>query len=332
MFSRNQNRTLAALSEGELLHRIRQWLGSTCPPPPFGIGDDTAVLPPTGGLPVLLANDAVVLNRHFTRRDSPHAVGSKLLNRCLSDIAAMGGSPLYAIIQLISPPNLSLEWLRQFYEGIADTARPHSVGIVGGDCTTAPSQMFAASLSITGTALRPVPRGAAGPGDQIMVSGELGGSILGHHLSFQPRLDAGQWLARQPEVVTMIDITDGIAKDLPELLSSDSAACLNPDTIPISAAARTLARQTGQTPLYHALCDGEDYELLFAVRTDSPADFIARWNTNPAFPKLSHIGSVVQRNDPASPAIIAPNGLLFTGITGFEAYRSQHSRQTPAAG
>lgn len=321
MFSRNKDKTLAPLSESQLLLLIRQWLGPSCPASPFGIGDDAAVLPPAGKSPTLLTNDAVVLNQHFTTRDAPQTVGKKLLCRNLSDIAAMGGSPQYAIIQLICPRNLSLEWLRQFYQGIAATAQAYSVQIVGGDCTTAPNRTFAASLTITGTAPRPLTRNGSQPGDHIMVTGELGGSILGHHLNFNPRLDAGRWLASQPEVAAMIDITDGIAKDLPALLPPNSCAALNLEAIPISPAAYSLARQSDKTPLHHALCDGEDYELLFTVRTQSPDDFIARWQQNPNFPILSHIGSITASHSPNTYPITDSQGQPLTAVSGFEAYQ-----------
>src|SRR5690606_8597267 len=115
-----------------------------------------------------------VLGRHFTATADPYAVGRKLVCRNLSDIAAMGGQPAHAIIQLVCPANLSISWLQQFYTGIAATARSYELQIVGGDCTTAPYGFFAASLSITGTATRAIPRTGAQPGDHLLVSGELG--------------------------------------------------------------------------------------------------------------------------------------------------------------
>ncbi len=324
MFSSTTRTTLASLTEAELLARVRQWLGDTCPPAPAGIGDDAAVLPNPNAPYTLLANDAVVLDRHFTIDDDPHAVGRKLVCRNLSDIAAMGGTPAHAIIQLICPANLSIAWLQQFYNGIASTARSYNLQIVGGDCTTAPKKdSFAASLSITGTASRPIPRTGAQPGDHLLVSGELGGSILGHHLQFTPRLNAAAWLAQQPEVVAMIDLTDGIAKDLPALLSTTTTAQLDLAAIPIAAAAHTLAKQSNQSPLHHALCDGEDYELLIAVRTQSITNFTQRWHTNHGFPKLTAIGTILNRTHDNQPEITDMTDSLVITNGGYETFHKK---------
>lgn len=293
-------RAESVITHGELrlIAEIRRWLGKASPKSPFGIGDDCAVIPPTKHHQ-LVTTDPVLYGQHFDDTVSPRAVGAKLLKRNLSDIAAMGGRPVAAVVSLALAPDTSMGWLREFYLGLAACALRHRVKIVGGDITQGPAGFFGAFLTLHGesTGPRVVTRGGALPGDRIYVTGRLGGSLLGHHYNFTPRLAEGAWLARQKEVCAMMDVSDGLAKDLDALTPDGLAPALTESAIPISAAARRCARVTKQTPLFHALGDGEDYELLIVVCYRADQERLER-NWRKRFPrvKLSQIGTFARKD------------------------------------
>ena len=208
----------------------------------------------------------MIYGRHFDDSVPARAVGAKLLKRNLSDLAAMGARPTAAVVSLALDPRVGTRWLEQFHRGLAATARRYSVPIVGGDVAQSDG-FLGAFLTLFGEASGPrvVLRTGARRGDWIYVTGTLGGSLLGHHWKFIPRLAEGEWLARRREVRAMMDVSDGLAKDLPALAPRGARPALAAGMVPISAAARVRARATGQTPLSHALGDGEDYELVFVV-------------------------------------------------------------------
>jgi thiamine-monophosphate kinase len=264
-FTATPAESVRSLGELGLIAAIRRWMGTASPPEPFGIGDDCAVLPASRHRQ-LVTVDPVVYGEHFDNSIPPRAVAAKLLKRNLSDIAAMGGRPRAAVIALALDETVSTRWLEQFYRGLAATARTYAVTIVGGDITRQKGGL-AATLTLIGEVNGPrfLTRKGAKTGDWIFVTGTLGGSILGHHHRFTPRLAEGAWLAGRPEVRSLMDVSDGLAKDLPALAPMGGTPSLCPPAIPISAAARTLARRDGRTALAHALSDGEDFELLFTV-------------------------------------------------------------------
>jgi len=273
-FTQSKDQSLSTISESELLRRMRIWFGQSAPPSPFGMGDDTAVIPKQSNL---ITSDSLLYQRHWDDSISPEAAGAKLLKRNLSDIAAMGGKPTQAVIAASLQPNLSLEWMERFTRGLAQCALRYAVELVGGDLTRSDHDLFF-NLTLLGIADKPVLRTGASLGDHIWVTGELGGSIHQHHVDFIPRLTEGQWLAQQPEVQSMIDVTDGLAKDLPALLPPDSHAAIDPDKIPLSA---SIASLPSTEAIQHALCDGEDYELLFTTKHSSdPTVFAQRWKSS----------------------------------------------------
>lgn len=290
--------SVIAQGELKLIAGIRRWLGAASPKSPFGIGDDCAVIPPTKNHQ-LVTTDPVIFGRHFDATVPPRAVGAKLLKRNLSDIAAMGGKPVAAVISLALAPETSLAWLRGFYLGLAKCAQDHRVKIVGGDITEGPLGFVGAFLTLHGesTGTRVVTRSGARNGDSIYVTGSLGGSLLGHHYRFRPRLAEGAWLARRQEITAMMDVSDGVAKDIDALTPGPLSPALNAHSIPISAAARRVAQQSKHSPLHHALCDGEDYELLIIVRGGTDRNRFER-NWEKRFPKvkLSRIGHFTAKN------------------------------------
>lgn len=289
---RPRTSTLASLGEVRLIQAIQDWLGSANPPPPHGIGDDCAVLPARRARQ-LVTVDPVIAGRHFDDGVAPGTVAAKLLKRNLSDIASMGGMPHSAVIALAAPPETPVAWLRAFYRGLAACARSYRVHIVGGDCAQT-SGPFSAFLTLFGDApARPLTRTGARAGDLLFVTGSLGGSILRKHTSFRPRLGEGRWLAGRREVRAAIDLSDGLGKDLAALVPDGCEAVVDPHALPVSPAARRLARRTGRDPLDCALNDGEDYELLFAARARDVESFIVEWHRTHATP-LSCIGRILR--------------------------------------
>jgi thiamine-monophosphate kinase len=281
-FAQNHLDSVSALGEEKLIACIRRWLGGVSPRAPFGIGDDCAVLPPARGRQ-LITVDPVIYGRHFDATVPPRAAGAKLLKRNLSDLAAMGGRPAAAVLALTLDGRVSRNWLEPFYRGLAACARHHGVVIVGGDVAEA-GGIVAASLTLLGrpAGRRIVTRTGARSGDWIYVTGVLGGSRLsGHHFKFTPRLAEGAWLARQAAVRAMMDVSDGLAKDLHALTPPGTKPALGAIAIP---------RRAGAT-LAAALGEGEDYELVFVLaRSADCAAFARAWQR--AFPRtrLSCIG------------------------------------------
>jgi thiamine-monophosphate kinase len=255
-FTKSFDESVSARGESALIRDIQRWLGPASPRAPFGIGDDCAVLPPVRGRQ-LLTVDPVVYGRHFDDSIPARAVAAKLLKRNLSDLAAMGAKPTAAVIALTLDARVSLRWVEEFYRGLATAARRYRVPIVGGDIAQADGVIIAGmTLLGAATAPRVLTRSGARIKDYIYVTGKLGGSLrTGHHWKFIPRLAEGAWLVRRPEVRAMMDLSDGLAKDLPALTPKHTVAVLD---------AAGLPRRAG-CDLAGALADGEDYELLFTV-------------------------------------------------------------------
>ncbi len=293
-FSDSPAETIAALGEQKLLTRIRRWLGSAMPAAPHGMGDDCAVLPAPRGTgrrrAALVTVDPVIYGEHFDAAIPPRAVGQKLLSRNLSDLAAMGGSPDAAVVALALDPRVRLDWLEGFYRGLAATARRHAVPLVGGDLACHRGGLVA-TLTLLGRAAGPrvLTRAGARIGDFIAVTGVLGGSLAsGHHWRFTPRLAEGAWLAARPEVSAMMDLSDGLGKDLHALTPPRARPALFEDLLPI---------RRGHD-LRAALGDGEDYELLFTLRGEPAAArrLVMAWRKK--FPRVPL--TVIGRLEPAS--------------------------------
>ena len=179
---------------------------------------------------------------------------------------ASGAQPTAAVIALTLDPRVSLSWLEKFYRGLAACAREYRVPVVGGDIAQADG-IVSASLTLLGQATGPrlLLRTGGKIGDWIYTTGKLGGSLTSHHFEFAPRLAEGSWLAARAETRAMIDLSDGLAKDLPTLTPANAEPFITASDVPISRDATRLAKKSGRTPLAHALSDGEDYELLFVV-------------------------------------------------------------------
>jgi len=243
-----------------------------------GIGDDCAVVRTGHRDPFdyLLKSDPVIEGVHFTARSKASDVGWKALGRVLSDIAAMGGEPLWILVDLVAPASTPVARLEGLYRGISRLARRQGVAVVGGDTArgkTLELHVFAVGRVKRGKA---VLRSGARSGDGIYVTGSLGGSGSGRHLRFEPRLTEGQWLAGQGWATAMMDLSDGLATDLRRMTAaSGTGAVIEISRVPISRAA---GRCRGKrSPLEHALTDGEDFELLLAIPRRKTVEFEAAW-------------------------------------------------------
>lgn len=311
-FTDSESESVAAVGEQHLIASFRRWLGSACPPTPAGPGDDCAVVAPRKGRKLLVTTDPVVHGIHFDDSTSPAAAAAKLLRRNLSDIAAMGGTARFAIISWSIPARTRLRWLESFHRALGREAIRWGVTINGGDVSSTEHDLAAHLTLIGDCSGRALLRSGAKRGDLLYVTGSLGGSILGRHLRFEPRIAEGKWLARRVGVRCLIDLSDGLAKELPLITPVGSTAALESDRVPVSPAARRLAKRTGRSALSHALCDGEDFELLFALAGNADATrFEADWRRK-FRTRLSRIGQFVS----AEGHTIFPDGI--GGQAGFD--------------
>lgn len=237
-----------------------------------GPGDDCAVLAPSRN-PLLITTDMLMDGTDFHLSEvGPRRAGRKAMAANLSDIAAMAGVPTVAVVSVALPKGEASGrgTAEELYLGLRDVADDFAVPIVGGD-TNSWTSPLAISVTVLG---EPTDRGAvlrsgAKPGDWIFVTGPLGGSILGRHLDFSPRVREALAIHEAVNLHAMCDISDGLAADLNHILEeSHCGAVLFADRIPISLAASELSRTSGKTPLDHALGDGEDFELVFAVSSE----------------------------------------------------------------
>ena len=285
------------MNELELIAKLTKSLPAN-PNVMTGVGDDCAVL--DLGLPeklILFKTDAVVEGIHFTKDTPPEKIGRKALARCLSDIAAMAGTPVAALVTLGLPEKFDPEFVGKIYDGLNVLAEKFGVAIVGGETTTNPGRIFI-SIALLGTVARgkQVLRSGAKAGDAIFVTGELGGSLAGKHLEFEPRLEEARWLADHFSIHAMIDLSDGLAGDLPHILkASGGGAELLKSAVPTSRAAKLQARKssTAKPAIAAAFTDGEDFELLFTIASRDAVKLLDAWKK--IFPKLklSCIGKIV---------------------------------------
>ena len=263
-----------------------------------GAGDDCAVLDlGVADKLILFKTDAVVEGFHFTRETPPEKIGRKALARCLSDIAAMAGTPTAALVTVGLPENFDGEFVAEIYDGMNTLAREQGVAMVGGETTTNPERLLI-SISMLGTVPRgkQILRSGAKTGDAIFVTGELGGSLAGHHLDFAPRLAEARWLTEHFAVHALLDLSDGLAGDLRHILNaSEVGAEILKSAVPVSRAAKIRAKQssTAKPAFAAALTDGEDFELLFTVGSKDAVKLLDAWKREFPKVKLSCIGRIV---------------------------------------
>lgn len=294
IFEQKPDSKIASLGEVKLIRCIGNWLGSASPKSPEGMGDDCAVHDYVNPAKQLLTTDSLTYGQHFDCSIHAEDAGAKLIKRNLSDIAAMGGTPGPALLNLLCGPDLSIDWLEGFIRGIRQTCAQYQVKVIGGDVSALQEGQFSAVLTQTGHAKQPLLRNGAREGDAIYVTGTLGGSILKKHYTFEPRLAEGRWLAGSGASSAMMDLTDGLAKDLPELIPDNCSAWMDLPAIPLSED----VKQLEGNPIQHAFCDGEDYELLFTVKESMATnDFEQLWQKQFPETALTKIGCIKSYTD-----------------------------------
>ncbi|MEA2735723.1 MAG: thiamine-monophosphate kinase [Humisphaera sp.] len=236
-------------------------------------GDDLAVLKWPADDLLIVGVDQVLDGVHFDSAvHAPRDIGRKVMNRNLSDCAAMACLPAAAVATVALPKTRDIEYAKELFLGMKAAADVFDFPIVGGD-TASWDAPLAMTVTILGrsSGIPPITRNTAKPGDSIYVTGPLGGSILGRHMTFIPRVREARQLAQSGLVTSMIDISDGLSRDLRHICrESGVGAALHSSEIPIHPDADTLSRQTCRYPIEHALHDGEDYELLFTTSAEQP--------------------------------------------------------------
>jgi len=250
-----------------------------------GSGDDCAVLKYTRNKYHLFTCDMLVEGVDFRQGENPYLIGRKALAVSLSDIAACGGIPRHCLVSLAIPKKTTIKFADELFRGIQLLAREYKINLVGGDLSSA--RQLIIDISVLGEVEKKylVLRSGAKPDDLIFVSGSVGGSILGKHLKFRPRIKEARFLVRNFRINSMIDISDGLVQDLGHILEESKAgAVIYKDLIPVSRQARGLA---------DALYMGEDYELIFTL----PRKEAKRLSVNKVF-NFKVIGEIIsgQRN------------------------------------
>jgi thiamine-monophosphate kinase len=281
-------KVLSDIGEDALIERLVRLLPRD-PNPSAGPGDDCAVIDPGPGFETLqlLKTDALVEHIHFLPSAPARAVGWKAIARVASDFAAMGGVPERFLITLALPPHTPVVWAEELYRGMGDCLRHCGAVLAGGETSRVPPDSAAVVvIAATGSVRRDhlTLRSTAHPGDALLVTGTLGGSSLGKHLTFLPRLPETAWLVSNFKPSAMMDLSDGLAQDLPRLaLASGCGFVLERERLPLTP---------GCTES-QALGDGEDFEMLFAQVPDRLPGLMAAWPL--AFPELplTRIGTLV---------------------------------------
>lgn len=299
-----------ASGEGALIERIAQRVGRLPLPDSIrllqGIGDDTAVLQ-AGEQTLLWTADMLIEGVHF-RLDwiDPASLGWKALAVNLSDIAAMGGEPAGALLSIALSTEHTGAWLNTFIDGFVDCAQTYGVALIGGDTNRA--ERVVIDVSVLGiVAGQPVLRSGAQAGDWLLVTGALGGSRAGlyalmageasavdlaPHFRPEPRLQVGR-IARELGATAMMDLSDGLAADLPKLLrASGVGAVLHAAQVPVHPAAAHWAQAQGIDPIAFAIAGGEDYELLIAAPPPVAQQLAERIPAETGVP-LTPIGEVI---------------------------------------
>ena len=264
-----------------------------------GIGDDAAVVRNAGGKDLIACCDLMVEGVHFRSDWMPaRLLGRKALAVNLSDVAAMGGLPKFAMISIALSSRFGSDFIDEFFGGLFELAKASNVSIIGGDTSSSRDSLFI-DVSVIGECKsgHAVTRGGAKFGDQILVTGSLGASALGlslleegfrlgdstiesepmrrqamlKHLSPEPRLRVGREIAEARLATAMIDISDGLSTDLHHILEeSNCGAVIYADKLPISECVKSIASTVhGIDAQRLALHGGEEYELLFTARPEN---------------------------------------------------------------
>jgi thiamine-monophosphate kinase len=250
-------RKLREIGEDRLLDQLlpRLPLGKTVV---AGAGDDCAVIEIfAGGNFLVLKTDCIVEGVHFLSGSDPVDVGWKAMMRPLSDFAATSALPQFALITLIASKHAEVEWIRKLYRGLRRAAKRFDVSIVGGETSSSPGPIVI-SVSVAGFVEKDrwVSRRGGKVGDDLFVTGQLGGAIKQKHLRFIPRIAESRWLTKHFSIQAMMDLSDGLGTDLPRLARASKVGFkIETANLPLAPGAK----------VGDAISEGEDYELLFAI-------------------------------------------------------------------
>jgi thiamine-monophosphate kinase len=285
---------LGALGEDQLLDQILSHLPRGKSRRLFGgAGDDCAIVETSGSKTYLvLKTDCVVEGVHFMRGTSASDAGWKAMMRPLSDFAAASAVPHFALITLIVPQQTKVAWVRGFYRGLQRAAKRFEVSIVGGETSNTPGPI-AVAVSVIGFVekTRAASRRGGRAGDDVFVTGRLGGALKQKHLKFVARIVESRWLTKNFPIHAMMDISDGLGADLPRLARASKVGfAIDLQNLPVTAGATINA----------AVSEGEDYELLFAISPRHRNRLEREWRRK--FPKLplTRIGSLHRKSQIAN--------------------------------
>lgn len=303
------------IGEDDLVRRIRAAAASDRDGVIVGIGDDCAVLDVTPGAYLIAKTDLLIEDVHFRRRYAePADIGWKALAVNISDIASKGARARWALVAIACPSATTPDEIDAFYEGMLALAREHGVAVVGGDTSSSPGPWFV-NVSLLGEASHPVLRSTARAGDVVAVTGTLGRSAAGlavlegphapagidaeilaemtaAHLRPRPRAVEGRWLGAADGVSAMMDLSDGVAVDLPRLCAESAVgAMVEVETLPIAAGTRRVASAVGRDALAWATGGGEDYELLVTCSAGA-FDRVSAGLTEATGARLTRIGTI----------------------------------------
>ncbi|OVE76370.1 hypothetical protein BVX97_01140 [bacterium E08(2017)] len=289
---------LSDLGENEAIKRLTDYLTGD-ETVIVGPGDDCAVVraSPNCKVDILMTSDPVIEDVHFTKKSPPEGIGHKAIGRALSDIASMGGSPTWALINTTAPESTDITHLQTIFKSAAALAMNHGCHIVGGDLannTHIEMHVFCAGTVPAGEAIL---RSGAKSGDIIYVTGSLGGSRKWKQYIFTPRLKEGLFLRGWAS--SMIDISDGLGTDIRNITTASGVgARLRTADIPLSQDADSLKS---------AFTDGEDFELLFTIPPDKKDEFIKKWQAEMETP-VSEIGFIT--DEPQEIDLVLPDGKI----------------------
>lgn len=254
----------------------------------IGIDDDAAAIRITDGDILLLTTDTMIQGVHFDLSYFTfYQLGQKAIAVNISDIAAMGGSPSYALVALSVPPNIEIASVEQLYQGMIDLGGEYNVSIIGGDTTSSPKNIYI-SISLIGQTNpeEVISRGGAKEGDVICVTGFLGmskaglkilrnravfnqtkfGTVISKHLTPEPRVQEARFLVQNTNINSMIDISDGLSSDLTHICeSSNVGAEIYANTIPVDRLTKEVALYFNESWIDYSVDGGEDFELLITL-------------------------------------------------------------------
>ena len=290
---------LREVGEDKLLDQIlpRLPIGKTVV---AGAGDDCAVIEIFAGRNFLvLKTDCIVEGVHFLSGADPVDVGWKAMMRPLSDFAATSALPHFALITLIASKQTEVEWVRKLYRGLRRAAKRFDVSIVGGETSSSPG-LIVISVSVAGFVEKDrwVSRRGGKAGDDLFVTGQLGGAIKQKHLRFIPRIAESRWLTKHFSIQAMMDLSDGLGIDLPRLARASKVGFkIEMENLPLAPGAK----------IGDAISEGEDYELLFAISPSQSKRLQRAWKRKFSKLPLTRIGQLRQTSNPPEDGFAAAN-------------------------